>query len=163
MWTAAPQCAASFGSARFAVLYSIYAPAFFFGDGGSGRIGAWDGDCILSAGKSFCDRPTRLLRWDQPRIRGENAFLSPFVQHFQGSPPPMRGKETARKIGCRLYGITPAHAGKSVVIYYDRRAAEDHPRPCGEKPAGRSPSDACGGSPPPMRGKGKCLTCHMRQ
>ncbi len=65
----------------------------------------------------------------------------------------MRGKETARKIGCRLYGITPAHAGKSVVIYYDRRAAEDHPRPCGEKDKIKSKIILKVGSPPPMRGK----------
>ena len=65
----------------------------------------------------------------------------------------MRGKAADRRSNVARAGITPAHAGKSPHARGEKRPFWDHPRPCGEKPAGRSPSDACGGSPPPMRGK----------
>ena len=54
----------------------------------------------------------------------------------------------------KVYGITPAYAGKRLLDAGDTRFAQDHPRLCGEK------SNRCQshmwktGSPPPMRGKG---------
>ena len=65
----------------------------------------------------------------------------------------MRGKATGM-IGCiRVKGITPAHAGKSLLRIGPSSTSWDHPRTCGEK----NPSDPVmsdrWGSPPHMRGK----------
>ena len=50
--------------------------------------------------------------------------------------------------------ITPAHAGKSIVLPRLLIFGEDHPRPCGEKKLDQSELVYKAGSPPPMRGKG---------
>ena len=50
--------------------------------------------------------------------------------------------------------ITPAYAGKRCNVDFPRRAAEDHPRLCGEKVRQCLTSYVGQGSPPPMRGKG---------
>ena len=51
-----------------------------------------------------------------------------------GSPPPMRGKESAAAALSGILGITPAYAGKSI--------------------ASGASLIGMAGSPPPMRGKG---------
>ena len=70
----------------------------------------------------------------------------------------MRGKAPARRGAPALFGITPAHAGKSEGFKIPALNAKDHPRPCGEKcqffPSPHLPA----GSPPPMRGKEKWWT-----
>ena len=53
----------------------------------------------------------------------------------------------------KVYGITPAYAGKRLLDAGDTRFAQDHPRLCGEKIEERNPSEYVLGSPPPMRGK----------
>ena len=65
----------------------------------------------------------------------------------------MRGKAAVRSSTSTSARITPAHAGKSMAGRKNKRAAKDHPRPCGEKRVVALPSIAVGGSPPPMRGK----------
>ena len=66
----------------------------------------------------------------------------------------MRGKVSIGQMRSYLVRITPAHAGKSRLQLRGYCAAQDHPRPCGEKlKAGQLPG-AHPGSPPPMRGKG---------
>ena len=65
----------------------------------------------------------------------------------------MRGK--VAKLTARAFGkrITPAHAGKSVILILRDPALEDHPRPCGEKLIEDGGKKLKQGSPPPMRGK----------
>ena len=91
-----------------------------------------------------------------------------------GSPPHMRGKVLFARQKLRLYGITPAYAGKSSFCR-ERKSANlgspphmrgkvtstekyvsfpvDHPRICGEKFLRRHEHDVLRGSPPHMRGK----------
>ena len=45
----------------------------------------------------------------------------------------MRGKAPAHRGATALFGITPAHAGKSRTALAKLVAMQDHPRPCGEK------------------------------
>ena len=54
-------------------------------------------------------------------------------EYFEGSPPPMRGKENACTAFSPSYGITPAYAGKSAYSGKPVLSMWDHPRLCGEK------------------------------
>ena len=66
----------------------------------------------------------------------------------------MRGKvKEAGGQNCK-YGITPAHAGKSVFWLYLAMRRRDHPRACGEKYPIYYDVEYEPGSPPRMRGKG---------
>ena len=65
----------------------------------------------------------------------------------------MRGKDIAVLCPRRVYGITPAHAGKSQKMTKKDAPERDHPRPCGEKTVTLDPAPPACGSPPPMRGK----------
>ena len=56
-----------------------------------------------------------------------------------------------------MWRITPAYAGKSANSEPITLDVEDHPRLCGEKCKLGADNTRCGGSPPPMRGKGKIL------
>ena len=83
--------------------------------------------------------------------------------HSSGSPPPMRGKGARPRPAPCGVGITPAHAGKSISVLLLSRLAEDHPRPCGEKPACTKKLRNQTGSPPPTRGKVKCKPENLQQ
>ena len=64
------------------------------------------------AGKStICILPSARCR-DHPRLCGEKIFAD--FKHFvwQGSPPPMRGKDLNLRTCFQMLGITPAYAGK---------------------------------------------------
>ena len=70
---------------------------------------------------------------DHPRLCGEK-----FVKSFKhvrtpGSPPPMRGKALMPESFVNQARITPAYAGKSLVVKSNVLVARDHPRLCGEK------------------------------
>ena len=45
----------------------------------------------------------------------------------------MRGKDDVFKHHAAITGITPAHAGKSIMQQIPGMVAQDHPRACGEK------------------------------
>ena len=65
----------------------------------------------------------------------------------------MRGKVSAHRRTVHSEGITPAYAGKSVLLVFQSAVNRDHPRICGEKlPRTLRPSPRKG-SPPHMRGK----------
>ena len=70
-------------------------------------------------------------------------------------PPRMRGKANQPQKGGAAMRITPAYAGKSFCISLQVHYGWDHPRICGEKPAGEEPTFCPKGSPPRMRGKVK--------
>ena len=70
-----------------------------------------------------------------------------------GSPPRMRGKQTATDYDPYLHGITPADAGKTHCTPRPTRSREDHPRGCGENAQIFRRVASGLGSPPRMRGK----------
>ena len=65
------------------------------------------------AGKSKHKWAVSNFRWDHPRVCGEKLRIVEVGRVKEGSPPPMRGKESRRQIGIKIGGITPACAGKS--------------------------------------------------
>ena len=112
------------------------------------------------AGKSSCFGCSVCCVWDHPRTCGEKGFRL-FRQYFRlGSPPHMRGKDSAAPALALGQGITPAHAGKSASLCSCAWLPGDHPRTCGEKSALPGPAIAVQGSPPHMRGKGIDRSAH---
>ena len=105
------------------------------------------------AGKSSCSSADNSIEQDHPRVCGEKSAPGWRSWYAPGSPPHVRGKEQMLQQAGRVWGITPACAGKSAEDAQSQRPGKDHPRMCGEKlrvmPIGRSRS----GSPPHVRGK----------
>ena len=93
------------------------------------------------------------LARDHPRTCGEKDHRPIRPLRTAGSPPHMRGKVRVRLRSSLLFGITPAHAGKRVMVCYVCAVIEDHPRTCGEKRKTEVHSAQSKGSPPHMRGK----------
>ena len=71
--------------------------------------------------------------WDHPRACGEKPRLPVIMDVALGSPPRMRGKDQGFIVQITCKGITPAHAGKSVMLLAAAVDKLDHPRACGEK------------------------------
>ena len=92
---------------------------------------------------------------DHPRLCGEKIEKLEAVEGFEGSPPPMRGKEVLLMLANIFQRITPAYAGKSIGRRIISKQTKDHPRLCGEKLFVCAFRFSLYGSPPPMRGKGK--------
>ena len=65
----------------------------------------------------------------------------------------MRGKEELASYVTYRWGITPACAGKRVVVASVGETHRDHPRMCGEKPYYTTLPRGFQGSPPHVRGK----------
>ena len=101
-----------------------------------------------TAGGMF-QRPTG----DHPRACGEKRMRAMRGRGRTGSPPRMRGKVPPHCSAIAIARITPAHAGKSVVIDFITGIAQDHPRACGEKFQRIFCFGYYQGSPPRMRGK----------
>ena len=93
---------------------------------------------------------------DHPRVCGEKAYNSVMPGSEWGSPPRMRGKATPLTTPKRCDRITPAYAGKRPACTRLRACTWDHPRVCGEKLPPDYHRAAQRGSPPRMRGKGRC-------
>ena len=107
------------------------------------------------AGKSHSTAVPTVRCGDHPRVCGEKRQCYFVGVATPGSPPRVRGKETALRNLSRNMGITPACAGKSILPSATRWPRRDHPRVCGEK---RDISGNRGnrrGSPPRVRGKGR--------
>ena len=94
---------------------------------------------------------------DHPRLCGEKRQLESLLSSDRGSPPPMRGKAENACVTDEGNRITPAYAGKSVIVAFVFFKSWDHPRLCGEKFIRITPIKDTPGSPPPMRGK-ECYT-----
>ena len=106
------------------------------------------------AGKSAYLSPEDTAGRDHPRVCGEKYSWEKSTCKIFGSPPRMRGKAGLVQIVCRLRGITPAYAGKSLQHLEELGLQFNHPRVCGEKSQSTSASPRALGSPPRMRGKG---------
>ena len=92
------------------------------------------------------------MRWDHPRLRGEQRADTRTVYCSPGSPPLARGTGFLRAPTKSGTGITPACAGNRSRLYCKSRPSRDHPRLRGEQGSG-IPLAPCGiGSPPLARG-----------
>ena len=67
------------------------------------------------AGKTFSPPPLARKHRDHPRACGENAAEMLSGSRLAGSPPRMRGKPASRALAGADAGITPAHAGKTMI------------------------------------------------
>ena len=90
---------------------------------------------------------------DHPRMGGEKSFIYQFPFFLRGSPPHGRGKVFTCCLLSRLDRITPAWAGKSLVLGVQVGNLGDHPRMGGEKSSIICPLRVQPGSPPHGRGK----------
>ena len=108
------------------------------------------------AGKSYTRTCYAYNVRDHPRVCGEKHAAPVSAIWSAGSPPRMRGKEAAGKLCSPGRGITPAYAGKRMIIVPVGETHRDHPRVCGEKHSRAPAAHNDWGSPPRMRGKG----CH---
>ena len=70
---------------------------------------------------------------DHPRLCGEKGTLDFIECTVIGSPPPMRGKVSDVFLQGLYTRITPAYAGKRVIVLLHWILTKDHPRLCGEK------------------------------
>ena len=93
---------------------------------------------------------------DHPRVCGEKFDMLPLEIRQKGSPPRMRGKGPVNRRTGKKPGITPAYAGKSARPSGRPVIWGDHPRVCGEKRIAGLEEESTAGSPPHVRGKGRC-------
>ena len=105
------------------------------------------------AGKSAQIEQAKFVLQDHPRLCGEKKSFRGKLQSRIGSPPPMRGKGNAWDWFFTGTRITPAYAGKRLIMYIMCGRIRDHPRLCGEKHSTFVIRSRRLGSPPPMRGK----------
>ena len=85
------------------------------------------------AGKSIVERRCKSQWRDPPRLCGEKVSAVGVFSPFNGSPPPMRGKDGVYTLSLSDNGIPPAYAGKSRKSKSVCTTSQDHPRLCGEK------------------------------
>ena len=105
------------------------------------------------AGKSSAHNMASVIRKDHPRVCGEKASQLHAFGFIVGSPPRVRGKDSAPQVYHRQGGIIPACAGKSSGPPQFAECAANHPRVCGEKLVSAIVYYTQLGSPPRMRGK----------
>ena len=105
------------------------------------------------AGKAPTSRPLTPRFRDHPRIRGEGNGVENRVITAKGSPPHSRGRPSESRRGFLDRGITPAFAGKAVVLSSPDTGREDHPRIRGEGNGKEENVSFREGSPPHSRGR----------
>ena len=105
------------------------------------------------AGKTSSSFDSCSLKTDHPRACGENVDSVFLLKQPLGSPPRMRGKPVSVRHLTKQSRITPAHAGKTVILCLNFSVNSDHPRACGENISASHPEPRADGSPPRMRGK----------
>ena len=88
-----------------------------------------------------------------PRSRGENVSQPVHPCGDAGSSPLTRGKPKHAGRNLRRRGLIPAHAGKTPLRLWGRRASPAHPRSRGENPLRCLSSGWHPGSSPLTRGK----------
>lgn len=90
---------------------------------------------------------------DHPRAGGEKPSMSMWFCRGSGSPPHRRGKEVSSSEDAKKLRITPAWAGKSLLLLALSHGFRDHPRVGGEKVYITRRPPVTLGSPPRGRGK----------
>ena len=143
-------------------LFSLYSgsPPRMRGKGYGATIGE-DGMRITPAytGKSSFGLPSQTFTGDHPRVCGEKSHCVLSLYVVLGSPPRMRGKAPCWALRHITDGITPAYAGKRLMVTSHSARTWDHPRVCGEKWCVVAVLQIKQGSPPRMRGKVRCRRC----
>ena len=124
------------------------------GKGGSSPSnGASDRITPAHAGKSVGHGSGIRGGRDHPRTRGEKGLDGIIKAGVKGSPPHTRGKVRQKDERLAKLRITPAHAGKSIMMWMLFKRLWDHPRTRGEKRRGELFPTLIIGSPPHTRGK----------
>ena len=128
---------------------------------GRGKVNAlafsYDGLRITPAwaGKSSMIFQPLTVFPDHPRVGGEKLSCPAHGRHYQGSPPRGRGKVPTKTYQVPKIRITPAWAGKRLMLTPNSARTWDHPRVGGEKFWLHVLWSPRRGSPP--RGRGKAL------
>ena len=104
------------------------------------------------AGSTIKASPSKISRWDHPRVCGEHRDEHPGGGPRRGSSPRMRGARARARAGEADGGIIPAYAGSTETESGHSRASRDHPRVCGEHTRLDTSTDTVTGSSPRMRG-----------
>ena len=99
------------------------------------------------------------LRWDHPRVCGEQLALDTRMISIEGSSPRMRGTVTDTVRNALNDGIIPAYAGNSIPVRRRVQPRRDHPRVCGEQLDRYQRKMQKAGSSPRMRGTAYPLGC----
>ena len=105
------------------------------------------------AGKTRTVGCLSTLPKDHPRVCGKNHDSAEQKITQEGSPPRVREKPVtslSKALGGR---ITPACAGKTVLVFVLSKSIQDHPRVCGKNSNSMRPSPSASGSPPRVREK----------
>ena len=105
------------------------------------------------AGKTRQPARSRSSPRAHPRSRGENVQNSAIPAPSEGSSPLTRGKQPAEELDGRVWGLIPAHAGKTCSWSCPRAASRAHPRSRGENATACPISVEKRGSSPLTRGK----------
>ena len=105
------------------------------------------------AGKTSSRRVIGCWSWAHPRSRGENYRLRRENGLVSGSSPLTRGKQLTDGGNVAVFGLIPAHAGKTLRATTIGSHAGAHPRSRGENRRCRRTTWACSGSSPLTRGK----------
>ena len=105
------------------------------------------------AGKSDSEGGRYQQPRDHPRLCGEKCIAVVISNGILGSPPPMRGKAFGKICNNLFNRITPAYAGKRLIMYIMCGQIRDHPRLCGEKNPSCISSSACIRITPAYAGK----------
>ena len=105
------------------------------------------------AGKTHSDFTRQIDSRDHPRVCGKNKIINTHPLEVRGSPPRMREKLALLLLLLKQCRITPAYAGKTVVIFCSCSNLPDHPRVCGKNLQRLKSLFKALGSPPRMREK----------
>ena len=98
-----------------------------------------------------------------PRSRGENMRFRRRLRRPCGSSPLTRGKQLSDGRDVAVFGLIPAHAGKTRSPRRPRVHAGAHPRSRGENTARSRPAKRYSGSSPLTRGKPSSTACLRRR
>ncbi len=110
------------------------------------------------AGSTGLTVTSRQRERDHPRVCGEHLIYFAFQAVVPGSPPRMRGALPFPSTVSFVYGITPAYAGSTALLYDRFQEIRDHPRVCGEHAVPSAWPEDNSGSPPRMRGAPVSIT-----
>ena len=105
------------------------------------------------AGRSVCGFPALIANRDHPRVRGEKSAWLACATTRRGSPPRARGEARPCRYCARPRRITPACAGRRILIENISFPVKDHPRVRGEKGDAVMMQKLRSGSPPRARGE----------
>ena len=86
------------------------------------------------AGNSIFSPPSNPYQRDHPRVCGEQLAWALRARAVRGSPPRVRGTDSAKSARSSYDRITPACAGNSLTKEPRKPRLGDHPRVCGEQP-----------------------------